>query len=175
MQAKSATPLKKLKSPGNIRLSSQGMLDMARVLIIYYSRSGNTEKMAKLVADGVLKEKKVEVEVKPVKDVQVEELLDADGIIIGSPTYYGSMASEIKKLLDDSIKFHGKLDGKIGGAFSSSGNIGDRWSLLFFRQHRRRQRNNDNEHFESSVDPWDDSSRNPKRRPLRTCSHKRAR
>jgi len=105
-------------------LSSQGMLDMARVLIIYYSRSGNTEKMAKLVADGVLKEKKVEVEVKPVKDVQVEELLDADGIIIGSPTYYGSMASEIKKLLDDSIKFHGKLDGKIGGAFSSSGNIG---------------------------------------------------
>ena len=80
--------------------------------------------MAKYVADGVRKEKNVEVEVKPVKDVQVDELLDADGIIIGSPTYYGSMASEIKKLLDDSIKFHGKLDGKIGGAFSSSGNIG---------------------------------------------------
>jgi len=72
----------------------------------------------------VKKEKNVEVEVKSVKDVRVEKLLDADGIVIGSPTYYGSMASEIKKLLDDSVKFHGKLDGKIGGAFSSSGSIG---------------------------------------------------
>jgi len=97
---------------------------MAEVLIVYYSRSGNTEKMAEYIADGVKKEKNVEVEVKSVKDVRVEKLLDADGIVIGSPTYYGSMASEIKKLLDDSVKFHGKLDGKIGGAFSSSGSIG---------------------------------------------------
>lgn len=97
---------------------------MVKLLIIYYSRSGNTKKMAESIADGVRKEKSIEVEVKPVKDVRVEELLEADGIIIGSPTYYGSMASEVKKLLDDSIKFHGKLDGKIGGAFSSSGNIG---------------------------------------------------
>ena len=100
------------------------MLDMARVLVIYYSQSGNTEKMARRVADGVLREQHVDVDVKPVQDVHVEDLLDADGIIIGSPTYYGSMASEIKKLLDASIKFHGKLDGKVGGAFSSSGNIG---------------------------------------------------
>lgn len=97
---------------------------MSRILIIYYSRSGNTEKMAEYVAEGVKKERGIEVEVKPVRDVQVEELLDVEGIIVGSPTYYGSMASEIKKLLDDSVKFHGELDGKVGGAFSSSGNIG---------------------------------------------------
>ena len=97
---------------------------MVKVLIIYYSRSGNTKKMAEAIADGVRKEKGVEVEAKPVKDVRVEELVEANGMIIGSPTYYGSMASEVKKLLDDSIEFHGKLDGKIGGAFSSSGNIG---------------------------------------------------
>jgi len=97
---------------------------MARVLVIYYSRSGNTEKMARHVADGVLREPHVDVDVKPVQHVHVEDLLDADGIIIGSPTYYGSMASEIKTLLDASIKFHGKLDGKVGGAFASSGNIG---------------------------------------------------
>jgi NAD(P)H dehydrogenase (quinone) len=100
------------------------MLDMVKVLIIYYSRSGNTKKMAESIADGVRKEKSIEVNVMPVKDVRVEEMLEANGIIIGSPTYYGSMSSEVKKLLDDSIKFHGKLDGKIGGAFSSSGNIG---------------------------------------------------
>jgi len=46
------------------------------------------------------------------------------GIIIGSPTYYGSMAAEVKQLWDDSVKFHGKLEGKIGAAFASSANIG---------------------------------------------------
>ena len=50
-------------------------------------------------------------------------MLKVDAIVIGSPTYYGSMAAEIKKLLDDSVKFHGKLDGKIGAAFASSANI----------------------------------------------------
>jgi hypothetical protein len=44
--------------------------------------------------------------------------------IIGSSTYYGSMAAEIKKLFDDSLKYHGRLDGKIGAAFTSSGQIG---------------------------------------------------
>ena len=61
---------------------------------------------------------------KPKQDAKVEELLEADGVIIGSPTYYGSMASEIKSFIDDSIKFHGKLEGKVGGAFSSSGSMG---------------------------------------------------
>jgi len=97
---------------------------MAKVMIIYYSRSGNTKKMAEFISEGLRKEEAIDVEVKPVQECRVEELLGADGIVIGSPTYYGSMASEVKKLLDDSIKFHGKLDGKIGGAFSSSGSIG---------------------------------------------------
>ena len=74
---------------------------MPRVLIIYYSLTGNTEKMAKIVAKGVEKEN-VEVEVKRVEEVKVDELKDADGIIIGSPTYYGSMASQIKQLFEES-------------------------------------------------------------------------
>lgn len=96
---------------------------MPKVLIIYYSRSGNTEKMAELIADGVKREKDIKVEVKDVQEVKVKDLLDVEGIVIGSPTYYGSMAAEIKKLIDDSIKFHGKLEGKVGGAFSSSGSV----------------------------------------------------
>jgi NAD(P)H dehydrogenase (quinone) len=96
---------------------------MAKVLIIYYSRSGNTEKMAQYIAEG-LKKEAVEVEVKKVQEVKPDDLLKFDGIIIGSPTYYGTMAAEIKRLLDDSVKFHGKLDGKFGAAFSSSANIG---------------------------------------------------
>jgi len=96
---------------------------MQKILIIYYSKTGNTEKMAQIVAEGV-KEENVEVDLKNVEDVEVEELLNAHGIIIGSPTYYGLPAWQIKKLLDDSVKFHGKLTGKVGGAFTSSANIG---------------------------------------------------
>jgi NAD(P)H dehydrogenase (quinone) len=96
---------------------------MAGALVIYYSRTGNTKKMAKLVAEGINKEG-VEAVLKDVKDVEADELLKFDAVVIGSPTYYGTMAAEIKKLLDDSVKFHGKLEGKIGAAFASSANIG---------------------------------------------------
>jgi NAD(P)H dehydrogenase (quinone) len=95
---------------------------MVRAIVIYYSRSGNTKKMAQSVSEGI-KNEGVEVEVKEVKDVPVDDLLKYDAIVIGSPTYYGSMAAEIKKLLDDSVKFHGKLEGKVGAAFSSSANV----------------------------------------------------
>lgn len=96
---------------------------MPKIFITYYSKTGNTEKMAKLIAGGAKKEN-VAVELKKVEDTQADELLKADGIIIGSPTYYGLPAAPIKKLLDDSVKFHGKLAGKVGGAFTSAANIG---------------------------------------------------
>ncbi|RKY86607.1 flavodoxin family protein [candidate division KSB1 bacterium] len=96
---------------------------MAKVLILYYSRTGNTAKMAKYVQEGVNTEG-VETVLKEVRNANPKELLNYEGIIIGSPTYYGSMAGEIKKFLDESVKFHGELEGKVGGAFSSSANIG---------------------------------------------------
>jgi len=94
---------------------------MTRVLIIYDSKTGNTEKTAVLVAEGVKTVEGIECILKKVDDVDVNELLEADGIIIGSPTYYGTMSSKIKTLLDESVKFHGKLEGKVGAAFTSSG------------------------------------------------------
>ncbi|MFH0935715.1 MAG: NAD(P)H-dependent oxidoreductase [Candidatus Omnitrophota bacterium] len=96
---------------------------MAKALVIYYSESGNTKKMAEQVVEGIKKEG-VEVLLKDVKDTAPEELLKFDTIVIGSPTYYGTMSAEIKKLFDESVKFHGKLEGKVGAAFSSSANIG---------------------------------------------------
>lgn len=96
---------------------------MPKALVIYYSESGNTKKMAEAVVEGIKKEG-VEALLKDVKDTDAEELLNFDAIAIGSPTYYGAMSAEIKKLLDESVSFHGKLEGKVGAAFSSSANIG---------------------------------------------------
>jgi len=96
---------------------------MAKALVIYFSRTGNTKKMAESVAEGI-KNEGLEVVLKEAKDVDSEELLKYDAIAIGSPTYYGTMAAQIKELFDDSVKFHGKLDGKIGAAFASSANVG---------------------------------------------------
>lgn len=91
-----------------------------KVLIVYDSRSGNTEKMAHAVYDGV-KEEGVEVELKKVDAASVDDLPNVDGIILGSPVYYGLPTAKIKGFIDASVKYHGKLDGKVGGAFASSG------------------------------------------------------
>lgn len=96
---------------------------MSRAVVIYYSQGGNTAMMAELVAEG-LKKEGIDTDVKKVQDLQAQELLNYQAIIVGSPTYYGSMAAEIKKLFDESVRFHGSLDGKIGAAFTSSANIG---------------------------------------------------
>jgi len=96
---------------------------MQNVLILYYSRTGNTEKMARLIEEGV-KDEGLSAIVKPVAEASVEDLEAAAGIIIGSPTYYGLPAAEIIKLIDDSVKKHGRLEGKVGAAFSSAANIG---------------------------------------------------
>lgn len=96
---------------------------MAKVIIVYYSATGNTQKMAEFVAQGVRKEK-VEVVVKKVEETKPTDLLNYEGIIIGSPTYYGGACAPIRDLIDKSVKFHGRLQGKVGGAFTSSGCIG---------------------------------------------------
>jgi len=96
---------------------------MPRALVCYYSRTGNTRKMAERVAE-VLRAEGLDVDLKKVQETAAADLLGYDGIILGSPTYYGTMAWEMKKLLDESVKFHGKLRGKVGGAFTSSANVG---------------------------------------------------
>lgn len=44
-----------------------------------------------------------------------------DGVILGSPVYYGLPTAKMKQYIDESVKYHGKLDGKVGGAFASAG------------------------------------------------------
>ena len=98
---------------------------MAKILIVYHSRSGHTKQMAQHVEAGAKEVNDgVDVSCLPVDQVKAADLLGYDGIIMGSPVYYGTMAAELKKLIDESVAHHGKLAGKVGGAFASSANVG---------------------------------------------------
>jgi NAD(P)H dehydrogenase (quinone) len=94
---------------------------MVEILVVYDSKSGNTEKMAFAVSEGAKQIKGVEVTVKKVEQTSLKDLLGADGIIMGSPTYYGQMSAKLKALIDESVKIHGELEGKVGAAFTSAG------------------------------------------------------
>ncbi len=97
---------------------------MARMLICYHSKTSHTEHMAQAVAEGAGEVAGLELDVLSVDNVATEKLIDYDAIVIGSPTYYGTMSAPIKRLIDESISLHGRLEGKVGGAFSSSANVG---------------------------------------------------
>jgi len=79
--------------------------------------------MAQIIAKS-MNEANLPTECKSVDKVKAEDLLAFDAIVVGSPTYYGGMAGPIKQLFDDAVANHGKLNGKIGAAFSSAANIG---------------------------------------------------
>ncbi|MHC4423934.1 MAG: flavodoxin family protein [Planctomycetota bacterium] len=96
---------------------------MAKGIVFYYSKSGNTKEMAQIIA-GAMNDAGLATECKSVDKVKADDLLSYDAIVVGSPTYYGHMAGPVKQLFDDTVSFHGRLDGKVGGAFSSAANIG---------------------------------------------------
>jgi len=93
------------------------------MLIACHSRGGNTMKLARAIAEGATSVAGVEVDVKPIAEVAPADLREYDAIILGSPTYYGLPAAEVKKLIDESVAYHGQLEGKVGGAFATSANI----------------------------------------------------
>ena len=97
---------------------------MPKVVIIYDSKSGNTEKMAKAVAEGVSVVEGVESEIRKVGTPFPISLLDeAEAIILGSPSIYGLPTSEMRAFLESAIKLKAnkrlKLKNKIGGVFGS--------------------------------------------------------
>ncbi len=96
---------------------------MAKILVVYDSKTGNTQSMALAVAKGAEKAGKVDVIVKKTEETKSEDLLAADGIIMGSPTYFGQMSAKMKALIDDSVEVHKQLSGKVGGAFTNSGGV----------------------------------------------------
>lgn len=98
---------------------------MRNVLVLYDSRSGNTRKMAELVASGASEVPKIRVRLRSVDEAGADDIRWSDGIAVGSPTHMGIMSWKMKKFWDDlGDQLWGKIDGKIGCAFSSSGGWG---------------------------------------------------
>ena len=97
---------------------------MAQVLVTYFSSTGNTKALAEAVAEGVQSVEGVECVLKTVSRTTNDDWVAADGIIVGSPTYFGQMASRVKQMFDVTEKIYGKLEGKVGAAFTTSGGAG---------------------------------------------------
>ena len=104
---------------------------MAKALVVYDSRTGKTEKMAQAIGEGI-KEAGVDVVVQKVKATTLADLLAAEIIVLGSPTYFCSMSGIMKALIDKSLEILDKLQDKIGAAFTSSDDIagGNETALL---------------------------------------------
>ncbi len=98
---------------------------MKHILVLYDSVTGNTRAMAALVAEGAARSADVEVRLKSVDEASRDDVLWCDGLAVGSPTHLGVMSWKMKKFLDDLEEpLWGKIDGRVGCAFSSSGGWG---------------------------------------------------
>jgi len=96
---------------------------MPKILVLYYSRTGNTEKMAKAVAEGAKTVHGVEVEMN--YHVTPETLGSFDAVIVGTPTYHHDMTADMKMLFEEAAVKGINLKGKIGAAFGSYGWSGE--------------------------------------------------
>jgi flavorubredoxin len=99
-----------------------------KILILYYSRTGNTEKMAKAVAEGAKNAGNPDVELNYY--VEAEELASFDAILMGAPTYHHDMPIDMKKLFEEAAAKDISLKGKVGAAFGSYGWSGEAPKLL---------------------------------------------
>jgi len=99
-----------------------------KVLVTYHSLSGNTERMAEAVVDGVKSVSGAEAILKRVGKVTAEDLFSADAVVVGSPVYWSNMSGEVKTFFDNwQFKFgvfpEFKMKNKIGAAFAVGGQV----------------------------------------------------
>jgi NAD(P)H dehydrogenase (quinone) len=93
-----------------------------QVLVMFHSRTGATRQLAEAIAQGV-EEKGVTCMLKSASEVTKEDFVASDGIIAGSPVYFGTMAAELKTVFDKYVGVRKQMEGKVGAAFATSGNV----------------------------------------------------
>ncbi len=94
---------------------------MVQVLVLYYSRSGRTEKIASAIAKGVSKVEGSETVKKRVDYATGVDFLNCDAVAFGSPNYFSYMAGLMKDYFDRTVGIRDKVSGKPAAAFSSGG------------------------------------------------------
>ena len=102
---------------------------MAKTLIVYATRTGETEKIGDLIAEGI-RFSGHETNVVKVTEIKKEEDLKGyDAVVFGSPTYHGEMVQGMKTLLFMAEK--AELEGKVGAAFGAFGWSGEAPDRIF--------------------------------------------
>ena len=96
---------------------------MPKILVLYYSRTGNTEKMANSVAEGTRNAGNTEVDLE--YHVDADDLVSYDAIIIGVATYHHDMPMDVKRLFEEAAERGISLKDKTGAAFGSYGWSGE--------------------------------------------------
>jgi len=103
---------------------------MPKILVLYYSRTGNTEKMAKALVEGAQRVPGVEVQLSIDFEVTSEDLAAADAILVGTPTYNHEAARSTQKVFEDAAVKGVNLKGKVGASFGSYGWSGEAPRLI---------------------------------------------
>jgi flavodoxin I len=102
-----------------------GVVSMPKMIVMYYSRTGNTEKMARAFVEGAQGVPGVAVQLSIDFEVTAADLAAADALVVGMPTYHHDMTQSTKKVFEDAAVKGVTLQGKIGAAFGSYGWSGE--------------------------------------------------
>ena len=85
---------------------------MANILVVYYSGTGNTRAMAEAVVEGANQVAGIEVILKEAEQTSVNDLVNADALAFGSPTYFSYMAGVLKAIFDKAYLSRSQIRGK---------------------------------------------------------------
>lgn len=98
---------------------------MNKILVLFDSASGNTRRMAELVAEGAATIRDTEVRLRSLDEASADDVIWCDGLAVGSPTNMGILSWKMKRFWDETMASHWmQVDGKIACAFSSAGGWG---------------------------------------------------
>jgi NAD(P)H dehydrogenase (quinone) len=92
---------------------------MKKLIIAYYSRTGNTKKIAESISEGAKTVNGVNVVLQNVESIDPKEAVEADGFVLGSPSYFSIMSGPMLSLLTEFYLLKDKLANKPMAAFAT--------------------------------------------------------
>ena len=98
---------------------------LVEVLVLYYTRGGRTEALARAVAEGVNSVEGASARIKRVDYATVDDFVSCDAVAFGSPNYFDYMAGLMKDFFDRALSIREKVAGKPAAAFTSGGGSSD--------------------------------------------------